>query len=355
MANYLSKLAKSLTPYVPGEQIKVKDLIKLNTNENPYPPSSKAMSAMKRAIGEKLRRYPAPECEELRDAIAKIEGLPSREYVYAGNGSDEILEFCFAAFFDTEKPILFPDITYSFYPVYCNLLSLQYEEIPLNDSFEIELDDYLIENGGMIFPNPNAPTGILLRMDKIITLLNKNKDTVVIIDEAYIEFGGISAVHLISKYPNLVITRTMSKSHSLAGLRCGYVMAQPHLIDGIKRVKNSFNSYTLDTLAQVGMTQSILDYRYKTQMCEHVIKTRNMIKKELIDMGFEVLDSKSNFLFVSHKKRKAIDIFAFLKKNNILVRHFKKPERIENFLRITIGTDKEMDILLEKLSVFFAE
>lgn len=352
MKKYLSKLAQKLTPYVPGEQPKVDNLIKLNTNENPYPPSKKALAAMKKIISERLRLYPSPECENLRDTITKIEGLPDREYVYVGNGSDEILEFCFAAFFDGDKPVLFPDVTYSFYPVYCNLLSLKYKEIPLDDEMNINIDDYIINNSGIIFPNPNAPTGICLTPDKIISLLNRNTDTVVIVDEAYIDFGGQSVANLISKYPNLVVTRTISKSHSLAGLRGGYVMAQPALIDGIKRVKNSFNSYTMDTIAQVGMSAAILDRRHKVAQCERIMKTRSRIKQKLIDIRFDVLDSKSNFLFVSHKDISAVEVFEFLRENNILVRHFKKPERISNFLRITIGTDNEMNAMIELLSVF---
>ncbi|MCK5128321.1 MAG: histidinol-phosphate transaminase [Clostridiales bacterium] len=355
MDKFLSKLARKLTPYIPGEQLKVDNLIKLNTNENPYPPSVKVLSAMKKAVTGKLRLYPSPECEELRDTIAIEEGLPNREYVYVGNGSDEILEFCFAAFFDGEQPVLFPDITYSFYPVYCNLLNLTSKEIPLDEKLNINVDDYTTINSGIIFPNPNAPTGVYLTIDKIISLLNRNTETVVVIDEAYIDFGGQSAAHLIVKYPNLVVTRTVSKSHSLAGLRGGYVMAQPNLIDGVKRVKNSFNSYTMDTIAQAGMIAAILDHDHKVAQCERIIKTRNIIKKKLAEIRFDVLESKSNFLFVKHKDIQAIDIYKYLRDNQILVRHFSKPERIENYLRISIGTDKQMNMMINKLSLFVNE
>ena len=349
---YISKLAKSLTPYVPGEQLTYDGLIKLNTNENPYPPSPNAINAMKRKTNDDLRLYPSAECEELRYAISEYHELPGKEYVYAGNGSDELLAFCFAAFFDKDKPVLFPDITYSFYPVYCNLLGLKYLQIPLDENFNININDYNIENAGIIFPNPNAPTGILLNTDEIISLLNKNKDTVVIIDEAYIDFGGKSVSHLIVKYPNLVIIKTLSKSHSLAGLRCGYVTARPKLIDAIIKVKNSFNSYTMDTIAQTGMKEAIIDYRYKLMQCEKIIKTRQKVKKKLSNIGFEVLNSKANFLFLKHYKIPALDIFEFLKNNDILVRHFNTPDRIKNHLRISIGTDSQMNIMVEKLLAY---
>ncbi len=349
MDKYLSEFVKGLTPYIPGEQPKNKGLIKLNTNENPFPPSPQAQTAMKKAISSDLRLYPAPECETLRDAIAKIEGLPSREYTYAGNGSDEILAFCFAAFFGGEKPLLFPDITYSFYPVYSKMFNIKYEEIPLSDDFAIDFGAYNKENCGIIFANPNAPTGVLVKMDEIISLLNQNTETVVIVDEAYIDFGGKSAVEIISKYPNLVVVKTLSKSHALAGLRCGYVLAQPHLIDGIRRVKNSFNSYTMDTVAQAGMTAAILDVWYKRRQCEKVMSIRKTTIAALKSLRFNVTDSKSNFIFASHEGMKAEDIAKYLRGNNIIVRHFKKPERISNYLRISIGTKEQMEILIDCL------
>ena len=352
MDKYLSEFAKGLTPYVPGEQPKNQEYIKLNTNENPYPPSPKAISAMKKALSADLRLYPSPECETLRDAIAKTESLPSKDYVYAGNGSDEILAFVFAAFFGGKKPLLFPDITYSFYPVYCKMFNIKYEEIPLNDKFEIVLDDYGQKNCGIIFANPNAPTGILLKTDEIIALLNRNTETVVVVDEAYIDFGGKSVSDLIGKYPNLAVVKTMSKSHSLAGLRCGYIIAQPHLIEGVIRVKNSFNSYTMDRVAQAGMTAAISDVWYKKRQCEKVVTTRTDTIKALKMLNFDVTDSKANFIFAGHKKINAEQIAGFLRQGGIIVRHFQNPKRISNYLRISIGTKEEMAILIEKLKEF---
>ena len=349
MDKYLSEFAKGLTPYVPGEQPKNHELIKLNTNENPFPPSPKALSAMKRVLNEKLRLYPAPECEALRDAIAKYENVPDRQYVYAGNGSDEILAFVFAAFFGGKKPLLFPDITYSFYPVYSKMFNVVYKEIPLNDYFEIVLDDYAEKNCGIIFANPNAPTGICIKTDEIIALLNRNTETVVVVDEAYIDFGGQSVVSLVGKYPNLVIVKTLSKSHSLAGLRCGYAVAQPHLIEGIARIKNSFNSYTMDSVAQAGMAAAVLDVWYKKRQCEKVVAIRQEVVKSLKALNFEVTDSKANFIFTGHNKLPAEYIAKYLREHNIIVRHFTKPDRIKNYLRISMGTKEQMDVLIQKL------
>lgn len=338
-----------LVPYVPGEQPKADNLIKLNTNENPYPPSPLAIQAMKDAIGSNLSNYPMPECDELRSAIAKIERLPSTSYVYAGNGSDEILAFCFQAFFDEDKDVLFPDVTYSFYPVYCALYNLKYNEIPLNSDLKINIEDYNKKSTGIIIANPNAPTGEYLDIDKIIKLLDNNMDKVVIIDEAYVGFGGKSCVGLIEKYSNLVITRTLSKTHSLAGLRCGYAMAQPHLIEGIIRVKNSFNSYTCDTIAQAGATESILDNDYKNITCQKIVATRERTVDALKSMGFILTNSKTNFLFAKHPKIDVNVIFESLRANNILVRHFSKPKKISQYLRISIGSDEQMDIVIKKL------
>lgn len=348
MNKYLSKRAKELVPYVPGEQ-PIGDLIKLNTNENPYPPSPLAVKAMKDAIDDRLKKYPKPECEQLRKAIAKVENLPDISYVYAGNGSDEILAFCFQAFFDEDKEILFPDVTYSFYPVYCALYGLKYKEVPLNDALQINLDDYKDDCSGIIFPNPNAPTGEYVELSAIEKLLLAHSDKVVIVDEAYIAFGGKSAVSLVEKHANLLVVRTLSKSHSLAGLRLGYAIGQPHLIDGITRVKNSFNSYTCDTIAQVGAEQSILDTEYKNAMCEKIVKTRDEFAVQLKDMGFLMTESKSNFLFVMHPEFDGEYIFNKLRENNILVRHFKKPKRIGQYLRISVGTDADMAAVIKEL------
>jgi len=349
MHKYLSKRAKELIPYVPGEQPIGDNLIKLNTNENPYLPSPKAMDSMVNAVNRDLTKYPKPECSDLREAIANVENLPDISYVYTGNGSDEILAFCFQAFFDTDKDVLFPDITYSFYPVYCGLYGLKYKEIPLDKNLKIDFDDYKIENTGVIFPNPNAPTGEYKNLDAIEKFVSENLYKVVIVDEAYIEFGGKSAVCLIDKYPNLLVVRTLSKSHSLAGLRLGYAMGQPHLIDGIIRVKNSFNSYTCDTIAQAGATQSILDVKYKDETCKKIIKTRESTEKRLRKMGFNMPNSKTNFLFITHLQYDAKFIFDTLRENNILVRYFSKPERINQYLRMSIGTDEQMDIVIDIL------
>lgn len=348
MDKYLSKRAKNLVPYVPGEQPIGDNLIKLNTNENPYPPSPKAEEAMTNAVNANLKKYSKPECEELRRAIVKVENLPSIDYVYAGNGSDEVLAFCFQAFFDSDKDILFPDITYSFYPVYCGLYGLTSNEVSLDENLKINLNDYDMESTGIIFPNPNAPTGEYIELDRIEMLLKENFDKVVIVDEAYIEFGGQSAVSLIEKHANLLVVRTMSKSHSLAGLRMGYAMGQPHLIEGIIRVKNSFNSYTCDTIAQAGATESILDVEYMKDACQKVIKTREYTVGELKKLGFKMTDSKSNFLFILHPDFSGQYIFDKLREKNILVRHFKSPKRISNYLRVTIGTDQEMAIVIEE-------
>lgn len=338
-----------MVPYVPGEQPIGDNLIKLNTNENPYPPSPRAEEAMINAVNINLKKYSKPECEELRRAIAKVEGLPDISYVYAGNGSDEVLAFCFQAFFDVDKDVLFPDITYSFYPVYCGLYGLSSNEIPLDENLKINLDDYDAESTGIIFPNPNAPTGEYIELDRIEKLLKDNLDKIVIVDEAYIEFAGQSAVRFIERYPNLLVVRTMSKSHSLAGLRMGYAMGQPHLIEGIIRVKNSFNSYTCDTIAQAGATASILDEQYMKDVCQKVINTREHTANELKKLGFEMTESKSNFLFIVHPDFEGQYIFDKLREKNILVRHFSKPKRINNYLRMTIGTDEEMAIVINGL------
>ncbi len=346
MNRFLSERANALVPYVPGEQPKDTLLIKVNTNENPYPPSPKALESMRLHANSNLRLYPSAECDELREVIANVEGLPGIDHVYIGNGSDEVLALCFQAFFDPGKDVLFPDVTYSFYPVYCHLYGLQYKEIPLMENLTLNLQDYMVDCAGIVFPNPNAPTGLYLKLSQIESLLRVQQDRVIIIDEAYIEFGGESAVKLIEKHPNLVITRTLSKSHALAGLRVGYVMAQPHLIEGIIRVKNSFNSYPLDRVAQKGAAAAIADTTYMRQQCDKIMSTRQRMMEEFYDMGFVVSNSYANFIFVTHPRISAKTLADALRKRNILVRHFTKPERISNYLRISVGSDGEMDILL---------
>lgn len=341
MSKFWSTIVRNLVPYVPGEQPKDKKYIKLNTNENPYPPSPRVLEAIKKAANGDLRLYPDPEFHELRDTVAKYYGL-SREEVYAGNGSDELLAFSFQAFFEPGKKIIFPDITYSFYPVYCKLYNLDYETVPLDDEFNVPVNDFLRENGGIIISNPKAPTAKYMGLDEIRSIVEYNKDSVVIIDEAYIDFGGESAVKIIKDYNNLLVIQTMSKSRCLAGLRLGLVMGSKELIDGIIRIKNSFNSYPVDRLALAGAVEAIRDEEYFRETVNKIINTREWVAIKLKELGFYVLESKANFLFISHSKINAEVLFNHLRENGILVRFFKKP-RIDNFLRVTIGTDSEME------------
>lgn len=346
MKNYLSPAIVNVKPYVPGEQPKDGVYIKLNTNENPYPPSPKVIVAIENAASS-LRLYPDPESEELRLAVADFYSI-DKDMVFAGNGSDEILALCFMAFFMKEKPVLFPDISYSFYEVYAKLFGIDFKLIPLNDDYTVPVEKFTIPNDGIIIANPNAPTGIALSADNIKKILENNRESVVLVDEAYIDFGGQSMVPYISEYPNLIITQTVSKSRSLAGLRVGVAIGGVHLIDGINRVKNSFNSYPLDRLAASGAVEAFRDVEYFRSTTQKVINTRERIKNDLIHMGFNVTDSKSNFLFISHPVVAAKKIFFDLRKKKILVRYFDK-ERIDNHLRITIGTDSEMDALLNAI------
>lgn len=347
MSKYWSDIAKTLEPYVPGEQPRDRKYIKLNTNENPYPPSPRAIMAIKEAADERLRLYPDPSCDELRTEIAMYYGL-NKHQVFVGNGSDEVLAFSFLAFFNPGCPILFPDITYSFYPVYCNLYNIGYKTIPLDDGFNIPIEEFRKKNGGIIFPNPNAPTGKYIPLEAVESIVRSNMDSVVVIDEAYVDFAGESAIDLIDRYPNLVVIHTLSKSHSLAGLRVGFAVAGEELIEGLERVKNSFNSYTLDRAALAGAVEAIRDRDYFEETRAKVIATRERIVNKLKSMGFKDTDSRANFIFVSHPSFPAGELFARLREKGILVRYFNKP-RIDNFLRISIGTDNEMDRLVEAL------
>jgi len=347
MSKYWNELTRSLDPYVPGEQPKDKEYIKLNANESAYAPSPKVLEAIKRAANEDLRMYPDANCYELRDTIAQYYGL-KREQIFVGNGSDELLAFSFMAFFTQGKPILYPDITYSFYPVYSKLFKIDYKLIPLDEEFNIPVDPFLSENGGVIISNPNAPTAKDMPLESIQKILKYNLDKVVLVDEAYIDFGGESAVKLIDQYPNLLVMQTFSKSRCLAGLRVGFVMGQKDLIEGINRIKNSINSYTLDRAALAGAVEAIKDETYFQENRKRIIKTRERISKSLREIGFKVTDSKANFIFISHSSINADKIFAELKGKGILVRYFKIP-RIDNFLRIGIGTDEEMDIFMKAI------
>ena len=348
MSRYWSKVVQGLTPYVPGEQPKLPNLIKLNTNESPYGPSRRVLDALRTEIGETLRLYPDPASDKLRAAIAKrYEVTPA--HVFVGNGSDEVLAHVFLGLMKHDKPVLFPDITYSFYPVYCGLYDIPYEPVPLNRAFEIVVDDYLRPNGGIIFPNPNAPTGRLVPVTEIDRLLRANSGSVVVIDEAYVDFGGESVVPLVQRYPQLLVTHTLSKSRSLAGLRVGYAIGHPDLIEALNRVKDSFNSYPLDRFAQAGATAAVEDDAYFKAMCSKVIVTKKKLVQELQALGFEVLPSAANFVFARVPGRDGADIAAKLRDRSIIVRHFRKPPRIAEFMRITVGTDEQCAGLVEAL------
>lgn len=347
MSKFWSPLTASLVPYVPGEQPKDKTYIKLNTNENPYPPSPKVIEAIQAAANADLRLYPDPTCEALVQAAADYYGLPAGQ-VFVGNGSDEILAFAFAAFFDPAKKLLFPDITYSFYKVYAKLYGLQTELIPLDEQFCIQADRYRPDNGGVIIPNPNAPTAQLLPLTDIRRLLENNPDQAVVIDEAYIDFGGESAISLIREYPNLLVVQTLSKSRSLAGLRVGFAFGSEELIEGLNRIKNSFNSYTLDRLALAGAIASFEDDAYFRETTARVIATRERVTKQVQELGFRATDSKANFVFITHPELPAKSIFQQLRDKGVLVRYFDQP-RIDEYLRVSIGTDEEMDAFVAAL------
>lgn len=348
MSKFWSKRTHELDPYTPGEQPQDQQYIKLNTNENPYPPSPDAIAAMKEASGEAMRLYPDPNATILKEAIAEYFSLEPNQ-VFVGNSSDEVLAHTFVALLKHNKPLLFPDISYSFYPAYCSLFGINSKLVPLADDFTITVSDYKQENGGIIFPNPNAPSGIALSLSEVEEILKANPDSVVVVDEAYIDFGGVSAAPLISRYPNLLITQTFSKSRSLAGLRVGFAIGNKELINGLERVKNSFNSYPLDRAAIAGATASIKDQSYFKESCNKIIYTREKTTASLEAMNFLVLPSKANFIFAKPNEFDAQNLYLKLKENGVLVRYFNSP-RINGFLRITIGTDEEMTIFLEKLA-----
>ena len=338
-----------LTPYVPGEQPKLDNLVKLNTNENPYGPSPKVIEALKLEVTDSLRLYPDPNSDALKAAIAQTHQLNPNQ-VFVGNGSDEVLAHVFQALLKHNKPLLFPDITYSFYPVYCALYDIEYQTIPLTEAFEINVEDYMQANGGIVFPNPNAPTGMPLALDKIEQLLQKNTQSVVVIDEAYVDFGAESAVSLINRYPNLLVTHTLSKARSLAGLRVGYALGNPVLIEALIRVKDSFNSYPMDRLASAGAIAAMQDVEYFERTCQQVIATRESLVKDLTGLGFEVLPSAANFIFAKHHSMPGAELTSKLRDKSIIVRHFKSPSRISPYLRITIGANEQSQILIDALT-----
>jgi histidinol-phosphate aminotransferase len=349
MSRFWSDVVRRLNPYVPGEQPKITNLVKLNTNENPYGPSPKVIAALQAEAAETLRLYPDPNSDKLKEAIANYHGLSTHQ-VFVGNGSDEVLAHVFQALLKHDRPLLFPDITYSFYPVYCDLYDIESELVPLNAHFEINVDDYDRPNGGIIFPNPNAPTGIPLALVEIEKLLKTNTESVVVIDEAYVDFGTESAVKLINTYPNLLVTHTFSKGRSLAGLRVGYALGHKDLIEALIRVKDSFNSYPIDRFAEAGAVAAMQDKAYFEEMSAKVIATRGALVLELQALGFEVLPSGANFVFAKHVRKDGADLAAKLREKSVVVRHFKRPLRIANYLRITIGTDTQSKQLISALT-----
>lgn len=350
---YISERIKKLEPYIPGEQPKEEEFIKLNTNENPYPPSSKVVEVIKKYDFSKLRLYPDPECSKLRETYANYLNVKI-ENIFVGNGSDEVLAIAFQTFFMDKENILMPDITYSFYPVYCNLYNIKQKQIPLKDDYSIEVSDYLINNNGIVIANPNAPTGIPLSKNQIEEIVKNNQNSIVLIDEAYVDFGAESSISLINKYDNLLIVRTLSKSYSLAGIRIGFAIGNENLIKAMNTVKNSFNSYPIDRIANIIANETIKDVAYFNETRKKVIETRNRMERELSSLGFRVLESKANFLFISNPSKSAEEIFNKLKENKILVRYFKK-ERLDNWLRVTIGTDKEMDMFIFNIKKILEE
>jgi histidinol-phosphate aminotransferase len=347
MSKFWSPFVRDLVPYVPGEQPKLIKLVKLNTNENPYGPSPKAIEAMRAEVNDNLRLYPDPNSDLLKQSVARYYGVEANR-VFLGNGSDEVLAHAYNAFFKQDKPLLFPDISYSFYPVYCGLYGVEFDAIPLDEQFQIRVEDYNRPNGGIIFPNPNAPTGCLMALDAVEQMLKANADSVVIVDEAYIDFGGQSAISLVDKYPNLLVTQTLSKSRSLAGLRVGLAVGHPDLIEALERVKNSFNSYPLDRIAIVGAAAAFDDREYFESTCNLVIASREKLVEQLQEKGFEVLPSAANFIFARHPQHDAAGLAAKVREQGVIVRHFKQ-QRIAQFLRISIGTPEQNQALVDAL------
>jgi histidinol-phosphate aminotransferase len=350
MSRYWSDRVSDLNPYVPGEQTESRLVTKLNTNESPFGPSERVIEAISRCVGEDLRLYPDPRSLALRDAIASVEGV-NRDNVFVGNGSDEVLAHTFQAFFSSSRPILFPDVTYSFYPSYCRLFGLNYEQIPLNDDFVISVESYSKENGGVILPNPNAPTGIDLGLKAIRELLKINLNRLLLLMRLMLILAAESAATLLGEFPNLLVTRSFSKSYALAGLRVGYALGQVELIEGLHRVKDSFNSYPVDRLASAGAIAAIQDRDYLDNIRRQIVSNREQLVSGLSELGFFVLPSATNFVFVRHEHMSAKSLNQELRKVEILVRHFTRPARIEEFLRITVGTEAMVNKLLKSLKL----
>ena len=348
MKEFWSGRIREMTPYVPGEQPRGRTFIKLNTNECPYPPSPRALEAVRAAAGDSLRLYPDPECLELRQTIARRYRL-SENQVFMGNGSDEVLAFAFQAFFDPEREIVFPRVSYSFYPVYARYFGLRYRQVPMKDDFSVDLDAMMGDNGGVVIPNPNAPTGMALPLERIEALLRANPEAVVIVDEAYVDFGADSAVPLIRDYPNLLVVQTASKSRALAGLRVGWALGSSNLIDGLRCVRDCINSYTVDRVAAAGLKGAMEDEGYFQSVRGRVMATRDRTSQRLAELGFSVLPSRANFLFVSRPGVSGAALQAGLRERGILVRRWDDP-LIADWLRITVGTDGDMDALLAALA-----
>lgn len=341
------KNVRKVVPYTPGEQPKAEKMIKLNTNENPYPPSPMVKAALKNMEPDCMRLYPDPTAHMLVEAIAEFYHL-REDQIFVGVGSDDVLAMIFLTFFNSTKPILFPDITYSFYDVWAKMLRIPYETVSLDENFQIKKEDYFRENGGVIFPNPNAPTGLELSLSDVEEIVRENQDVVVVVDEAYVDFGAASALPLIEKYDNLLVVQTFSKSRGMAGMRIGYAMGNPLLIQYLNDVKYSFNSYTMNQTSLVMGTAAMKDREYFEKTVNKVVETREWTKGELRKLGFSFGDSKANFIFASHESCSAKELFEALRKENIFVRYFEKP-RIDNYLRITIGTQLEMETFVEFL------
>jgi histidinol-phosphate aminotransferase len=352
MSRFWSPLVANLKPYVAGEQPALTNLVKLNTNENPYGPSPRALAAIAAETSEALRLYPDPRATRLRTALATRHGVQP-DQVFVGNGSDEVLAHAFQALLNHDAPLLFPDIAYSFYPTYCRLYAIGYQEVPLDEAMQIRVADYRRPCGAIILPNPNAPTGSALTRDAIETLIADHPDQPIVVDEAYVAFGAESAVPLIDRYPNLLVVQTFSKSHALAGLRVGFAIGQRPLIEALERVKDSFNSYPLDRLAIAGATAACEDEEWFAQSRDRIVASRERLAAILRDLGFEVLPSAANFLFVRHAAHGGADLAAELRRRAIIVRHFPQ-ERIKDYLRITIGTDADCDRLATELRLLVA-
>lgn len=350
MDNLWTKNLRDIDPYVPGEQSSEKDIVKINANENPYPPSPKVFEAIEKFNASSLRLYPNANATPLKHALADYYNVDIKN-VFLGNGSDDVIAIAFQALFNSDLPIAYPDLTYSFYPVWCSLFNIPYKNYPVGDDFRINVEDYKEKNGGVVIPNPNAPTSLGEGTEFVEKLMEYSQNSVVIIDEAYVDFGGVSSVELTKKYENLLVTGTFSKSRSLAGLRIGFAIGSEKLISVLEAVKNSYNSYTIDSVSIAAGVASVLDHEYFTETCNKIIKTRTRVTDELRALGFKVLDSQTNFLFATKDDLSMKDMFEYLKTKKVYIRYFSVP-RIENYVRISIGTDDEMDIFLKEVKEY---